>query len=544
MWWKFCKQLILILIYTGATFPAYKALRHPYMIAGHDADATVFKLMEFDQALADGHFPVRWSKRLNFGLGQPTFTFLYNAPYYVATVIRRMGFSYGGALKVLMGSGFVLGGYFAYLWLVRYFDQWSAFVGGVMYVYIPYHFLNVYTRFAVGEAMAATLLPLTFWAIDRGLDNPSKGNLGVWVLVCAGFILSHNFMALVFTGVWIVYALWRSRSRVGWVILGMMWGYAVDAYFVIPAVAYKGYTHLNTLSEWFTRHNNYVRIQDLISMGPTPGFGIGVVQEMLTLVGFSILGYQLSKRRFGLGEKMMIFFGVVFLWGVVMTLHVSQMVWDRLAILQSMQFPWRFLFVVRLVATFCGIYALSKVRFKWVGVAIIALLLLVNKGYWKADYYTFEDKTKTAIGWPGLLTLTVEETPLWHKKYEEANPYHPSNGETGEVVIKSIVWKTNYHMFYMLAKKISIINDRTNYWPGWEVHVDGQKVPLFDPYHAHSNGMLTFEINPGPHVVEAFLRETTLEKMGNIITVFALGMVALVQLPYRRLRVFKQRSST
>lgn len=64
------------------TYPAYKGLLKEGIITGHDTEGHIIRLIEFDRALNDGQFPVRWSKRLNWGLGYPFFNYNYPLNYF------------------------------------------------------------------------------------------------------------------------------------------------------------------------------------------------------------------------------------------------------------------------------------------------------------------------------------------------------------------------------------------------------------------------------------------------------------------------------
>ncbi len=66
---------------------------------------------------------------------------------------------------------FPFSAFFAYLWLKRHFGSWPSFLGGLTYAYLPYHLANVYVRGALGETVAATILPLSFWAIDKTAEK-------------------------------------------------------------------------------------------------------------------------------------------------------------------------------------------------------------------------------------------------------------------------------------------------------------------------------------------------------------------------------------
>ncbi len=535
-------------MYILITIPAYRALRLPWMISGHDADAAIFKAIELKNALVDGHFPVRWSKRLNFGLGLPTFTFTYNLPYYLAAGLSFLGMSVVSAEKLIMGASFPLSAFFAYLWLKKHFRQWPSFVGGLLYSLVPYHFLNVYVRFALGEVVAATLLPLIFYLIDRLLNKLDGKNVALCGVGTAALLLSHQFYALIFIPLGLVYAFVISGKKVSRIGISLVLGLLLGSYYLIPMMAYKKYTYLDNPQEYFLAHDNFLTLQDLII--PAWGFGdlkddkpgrmslqIGVVHLGLLGVGFWLMFSSKTDKN----KQLLIYFGALIMSSAVMMIEISMPVWKLVPILQNVQFPWRLMSVVVIATAFCGAYVLEKLRLKWIAVVVSILLIVAYKDYWRAGrYFPWEDRTIKSIGWPGTLTMLLEETPRWHLIRQEPNPYHQSQLPEGEATINNLVWKTNYHKFMISAKTESVMSDKTHYWPGWTAYIDGVKTPLLNPYDFLSQGLITFRVPPGKHEVEVKLLETPLEKLADSLSIIGLVIVAgLLFAPYGNLRIFE-----
>lgn len=543
---------IPLAIYVLVTIPAYNALRPPWMVSGHDADAAVFKAIELKNALLDGHFPVRWSKRLDFGLGLPTFTFTYNLPYYLAAGLSFLGMSVISAEKLIMGASFPISAFFTYLWLKRRFGQWPSFVGGLLYSIVPYHFLNVYVRFAIGEVVAATFLPLVFYSIDRLLDRTTGKNIALCGTSMAVLLLSHQFYGLIFVPLGLAYGFIAGKKRVVWVGAALGLGLLLGSYYLIPMVAYRGYTYLSDPQEYFLANNNFVMFQDLIK--PAWGFGdlkkavgdrmslqIGIVH--LALFGAGIWRMVVGKDK---NRRLLIFFMTLAALSVVMMTPISLPIWKLVPILQNIQFPWRLISVVVTAAAFCGAFVLNEWKPKWIVVAVGILLFVAYKDYWRVGKYdTWEDKTVKSIGWPGTLTMLLEETPRWHKIKQEPNPYHQSQLPEGIAVIENLVWKTNYHKFMVDAETESVMSDKTHYWPGWTVYLDGVQVPMLDPYNSLSQGLITFKVPRGKHEIEVRLLETPLEKVANSISIVGLVIVGgLLFAPDRYLGIFKKFGQT
>jgi hypothetical protein len=164
-------------------------------------------------------------------------------------------------------------------------------------------------------------------------------------------------------------------------------------------------------------------------------------------------------------------------------------------------------------------------------VVLIIAVLVLSRNFWSVGrYYPESDLTdmKKTIGYPGILTMLLEETPKWHVIQQESNPYTFFNVQSGQAGVKNLIWKTNYHKFEVTAEKQSVINDKTHYWPGWKVFVDGQETKLIDPYSKLSQGTLAFEVPPGIHIVESRLTEPLLNKAANAISLISLAFAIML----------------
>lgn len=499
------------------------------MITTHDGESAVFKATEFLTALKDGQIPPRWAMRLNYGLGQPTFVFTYPLPYWIMAGMMSLGLSAVSAFKLTLAVSFPLGAYFCWIWLSKRFSGRAALAGGLIYAYLPYHFLNVYVRGAVGEVVAATLLPLSFWALD-------KKSVPLISICIALTVLAHPFYGMVFGLIWLLYS---KKNFKNWV--GIVWGYLIASFYLIPAWYYKPLTHLGKLSEYFDQNQSFIRISDLfyspwnfegVSAGGRANFStqMGMVVLVLFLGWWGIWLFRKSELKTEKHYKDGVFFGVVALLAVFMTTQVSLPVWNTFPVLKTMQFPWRWLFAATFAATFCGTYFVEKIKkFRW-GVFLIIMITLVvsSRGMSQAkNYYNWEDPAAQSGGYRGTFTLLLEETPKWHSPYDEYNQLHvyePTKTEKGDFVVQQKVRKTNYHQFEVETPLGGILSDKTHWWPGWEVDIDKNKTEIFDPENKYSHGLITFEVPPGKHILEVRMVEPLINKFANTISLTAFGL--------------------
>lgn len=557
------EKLLIFILFLLLTFPAYQGLLTTQIITNDDLGSHVTRLIEFDQALSDGNFPVRWFKRINFGLGYPFMIFNYPLVYYIAEIFLKVGFSPSGSMMFLLLLSFPLSGFFAYLWLKNHFGKTAAILGGLTYTLIPYHFVNVYIRGAMGEVMAITAVPLGFYFIDRLIKKPSLLNSALTAVSIALIILLHNVVALYFIPIFCLYFLIqffekRSLRLIAIFFLSGVWGFAVSAFYLIPLYLYKPLVQLNGLKEDFLGNVTFSTIYDLIYMkwgfgGPKLNFGqgemslqLGILAQVFLISALFILVRNFKKRSpaFHLAWLWI----SLFLFSCFMMLEVSFPVWKIFEVFQYQEFPWRFLSITSASAAFFAAFSFRYFEKKFtskipavLALLLIAGLLFTSRNYGRPEaYIEFKDPFPDNQVMQGTGTYRGEHLPIWHSKTEEIFPYYGGKVIRGNAQISSVIWKTNLHLFEINALEDSLIADRTDYFPGWEVYANGTKIKTLDPRSPEASGLTAFYLPKGQYKVEVKLNKTLAEQIADYITLSSLLLIPLlIFLPNRRFLSFK-----
>jgi len=127
---------VLILI---VLTPALYGIFHKGFFVSDDGNWMVIRFSAFYQALREGQFPVRFLARLNNGYGYPVANFLYPGFLYLGVPLKAIGFNSLEVIKILMALFMGSGIFFSFLWLRKFFDSYSSFIGAFVYTYLPYH---------------------------------------------------------------------------------------------------------------------------------------------------------------------------------------------------------------------------------------------------------------------------------------------------------------------------------------------------------------------------------------------------------------------
>ena len=161
------KKILLIFVLLFITLPLLLPLFKQGMFVSDDANWMIIRLSDFHRSFADGQFPVRWGSRLNFEYGYPVYNFLYPGVYYLGEIVHLFKFNFVNSIKILFGLSIFCSVIFSFKWLQRFFENFSAFIGSLIYIYFPYHVFDIYKRCSLGEAIAFSFLPLVLWAIEK-----------------------------------------------------------------------------------------------------------------------------------------------------------------------------------------------------------------------------------------------------------------------------------------------------------------------------------------------------------------------------------------
>ncbi len=162
---QFIFLLILILL------PAILDLFHPGLFISHDGQDHVARIANFHQSLSEGNLIPRWAANLNWGFGHPILMFLYPLPSYFASFFHFLGFSLVDSTKAVFVLGFVLSGIFMYLWIREFWGEEAGLVSGILYMFAPYRFVDLYVRGAIGENLAFVWPPLVCWFLLKFSKN-------------------------------------------------------------------------------------------------------------------------------------------------------------------------------------------------------------------------------------------------------------------------------------------------------------------------------------------------------------------------------------
>ncbi len=381
-----------------------------FFLKGHDATIGSYFLWQFDQGIADGALYPRWAMDWTFGYGHPLFVVIAPLAFYVAEAAHLLGAGLVDALKIAYALSFVLSGLSMYLLGREMFGRAGGLLAAAIYVYAPYHLVDIYVRADLAEFAAFAFFPAILWAIVRVSRAHARGAalryVALGALFYGGLILTHITMALIFTPVALLYAVVSAGSREQGVgsreqreggnerptetvalerhpvplsphhpvtlsprlrvfaaqITIFALGAAIGAAYLFPGLLEQRYLRVQDLvGGYFGYANHYVYPFQLLSpfwgygyaaIGPGDQmpFQLGAVAVVLAVCAVWALPRMRTDVR-----RHVLFFLVMTGLVIFATLSASQPLWDMFRPLVAfVQFPWRLLSLAALTLALVG----------------------------------------------------------------------------------------------------------------------------------------------------------------------------------------------
>lgn len=523
-----------------AGFLAIFALFHPGLPWTHDGQDQVARIANFYQNLTEGNFIPRWAANLNWGYGHPILEFLYPLPSYIASFFHLLGFSLIDSAKIVFGLGMIASGLFMYLWLKEFLGREAAFLGGILYMFAPYRFVDLYVRGDIGENLAFAFMPLTLNFIYRLYKSGDLKFIPLGGLSLSFLILSHNAVALMFIPFIISYGFYllcltgsRKSLIINFLSLIIL-GFSLSAFFWLPGLLEGKYTLRNivTAGGYLGR---FVKLKDLLygpwSYGGSGQFTVQLgIFQWLAFLSSPFIVFYLIKRK---DKNYLFVLGLVIytLIAVFLMLSQSNFIWARLMLLQNFQFPWRFLTVTVFSTSVLGAF-LTEVVSEKIGVrkaavllilAILAILFL-SSAYLEPKGYLYKSDSFFSGIYHGT-TDTGESAPVWSVRFMEHYPEAPIQIISGTGKVRELVRKTTYRLYSFSSVGSARVLVNILYFPGWNIYIDGKPAALQfqDPKY---RGLMTFYVPSGNHKIEAVFSETKLRETADIISLMSLISIA------------------
>jgi hypothetical protein len=548
-----------------------------FFLKAHDATIGAYFLMQFDKSMADGVLYPRWAMDWTFGYGYPLFVVIAPLAFYVAQVFHLLGASIVGALKLTYALAFLLSGLSMYLFARRLFGRAGGLLAAALYIYVPYHLVDIYVRADLAEFFAFAFFPAILWAILRLNRARTRSEmarcLAAGALLYGGLILTHITMAMIVTPLALGYAVALARRRedetgtaspsAGAVVsprLALLaslalftLGLAIAAAYLFPGILEQRYLQTRDLvGGYYGYANHYVYPFQFLS--PFWGYGyaaigandqmpyqLGAVAVVLAVCVLFALPGMAKARRGGA-----VFFLAATALVVFAMLAASQPLWDLARPLVAfIQFPWRLLSLSAVTLALAGASLVAAERsgqpqpgaWQQRGAAVLILLTVLASYPYVAPQYTgtdislakmirFQLDTKELLG----DTTWVTERPLDSPMVPEYLAGQAVTRAVADTQARIEVLHSGGQVFEAMvdAPAPTSVLVRIHYFPGWSAYVDGKRS---DTAIRPPQGLMVVAMPAGQHRLLLRFEDTPLRRAGKLVSLGGI-LVALAMLAW------------
>ncbi|MBU3935742.1 hypothetical protein KJ909_03655 [Patescibacteria group bacterium] len=506
----------------------------------HDGQLYLARYANFYLAFRDRHFPVRWAPNLNYKFGYPIFHFNYYTPFILGLPPIFLGADLETGLKLVILFSFFIGGLFWYLLFRKKFSPQVGLISALVYLAAPYQLTDILVRGSIGEIVAFGVFPFVLWALDRLISHPHRLNFFIATLGIAFFSLTHNIIFFFSIPVLLLFSLLVARHRQKLtfnqflpVIASFVLAAGLTLFFWAPALLEKKYTNIDQLSQMSREYLDHFPTLKQLVYSPW-GFGysylgpddqmslqLGPIHWLIALLSLALLLYDYLKTK-----KLnfyWLFFALIFVASIFFLLPVSIPVWQALPLVNYVQFPWRLLtFATLASAGLAAFLAQKSLKLAWLLtlISLVYISLIAKPGGWfdRDDHFYFEFPFNTSI--------MGANTPIWYNEnHNIALDLAHINDLNNVSSFNEISWKTQEHVYDIDTLYDTQVLERTAYFPGWEVTVDGQPVTI-DYQKPDYPGLITFAIPAGQHrIVSRFTEHTPARRLGDSISLASLALL-------------------
>ncbi len=490
----------------------------------HDGDWMIIRFSAFHQALVDGQFPVRFVDRLNNNYGYPVLNFLYPLPFYLAEIPKILGFGFVQSIKLVFVASTIASSTFMYWALSRLFSKKASIVGAVLYVWVPYRFLDIYVRGSVGESLAFAFIPLVLGSIFL-IQRNKKFYYPMLSLSTAFLILSHNVIAVMFLPILFLISLVIDPSRIIKTFLAFTIGLILSAFFWLPALYDIQFVILSRI-KISNVEQHLVSLKSLVipswGYGPTPSNGdffspqLGMVT--ITVLLFSII-FILKKK---LNDKLSKLLIVISIFVVFMLHKVSLPLWTNIPLIDTIQFPWRALSIVVFSSSILASMLVEKINKNFVTIFIVIFAILLSSPYTHPKNFVQRDEGFYSTN-EDTTTVRDEYLPIWVQEKPNQRAYEKlviiGKGNIASQEIKNASYKADINL-----QENSTIKVNTIFFPGWQVFANGKTLSI---NVIEKTGLISFELPKGEHKVIIDYNRTGIHLVSELLSLLALIVISV-----------------
>jgi hypothetical protein len=515
--------------------------------SGHDFDFHAASWLDVASQWKQGVLFPRWAESMNHGFGEPRYIFYPPLSWIIGAGLALVlpGEAVPIVFIVLLET---FAGISAYVLLRNLTSRRAATLGAACYLINPNMLLMTYIRSDYAEQLACAIFPLLLLAglrVARLLDEEAAGRSAValfgvayaaiWLSNAPAAVIASYAMALLFA--------WAAVSQRSWRPLlqgaaGVVLGLCLAGFYLVPAAYEQRWVNIGqALASGLLPYQNFL-FTAIDDVEHTWFNWIASICELCLIV---LLGLAaLASRRFSTGKlagregrvsAALLILGTA---ATLLTLRFTLPLWRYLPKLEFVQFPWRWMSMIALMAA-CFLALVMEGRRGWIWFVAIAVLsaplgwFLVNNTWWDDDEMpTLQDALVQGHGFDG----TDEYDPLG-----DDHTNLPADAPMVKILpgasddSKTPVAHFQVQRWTSVEKEVRVDSEgearvalRLLNYPAWRVRVNGKAV---SPERMDDFDQMVVPVQAGESEIRVRFARTRDRTLGGLISAIGIFAVAL-----------------
>lgn len=515
----------------------------------------------FHAALRNGDFPVRWTDTFaNYGL--PMGSFAQQFTTYLIALLTFITNDVVVSYTFTLFLGAFLSLFFFYLFLRNYFSNSAALAGAALFNFTNYRIINGHIRGALPEFFSAVFVSLLLLGLYELVGKTRTRGFFITSLAIWGLVMTHpmnvitSFVVIVPYVFWLIWNSYQTGGSkltqkkiiclAGSIILALM----LSAYYVLPLTReiryfYYGLSsnHLNpnqflSLKDFYQERWQYYDVATDNILSRAHSITFGVLESLLLMAGFIELVVRTIRKR-----KLIVDLFFVSLITAVLCIFLlskySLVLYEHFDLLSNIQFPWRMLSSLLFVPPILLAYFVDKLKLtSLLLIIVVSILLLRGSQLYGKNYTNFTSKyyykTIDNLHTANMNTIWTAETTSYPVSTDKVSIIDGSGS------ISALNTRNSSRTFAVNAETPLRMLDRTFYFPGWKVLVDGSAVPI-EFQDVEYRGVITYKVPSGVHQVKLIFTTTMTVLLANttsLIGWMALSVLTLMEIRWHCLRKY------
>jgi len=459
-------NLIKVIFHPAVIFITTLVLCYPLVfqgyISGYDSQWHVLWSQQFLRSQNLGLTYPQWVADANLGCGSATFIFYPPFTFFTYTVINFFTKQILTILSISIFLGLLFSGIVMYAFCRNYLRKSFSLISAVIYMALPYHLVDIYTRSALSELWAFVWIPAICFFMTKIREKAVSNSIGLSISY-AGLILTHLPTALLFSPFLVVYIifLFYYEGNAKFCMnrfFALLIGIGLSSFYLIPAVLEQQYVNITHLvkDKWFWIDYNFLFSREagkLIFNRRVSRIAVSTTLLTVVCLLFGTLHRRdkIDKALLSLGS----FFAVVGICSFVMMLSISKIIWDNFPFLKFVQFPWRLLSITTFLASFCTGITLEKLfnfpspMKRWFNAAIglfIFCVILLNGWYSFTTIFTFKSYSFHHAEFLEKQNLSIRSDASYDEMRRNYNLYFIGNLWLMDVLEYRPTWSVQRYM--------------------------------------------------------------------------------------------------